>query len=352
MAIPLVLVAPELLPIMVGVAALLLAWAVIYIFQKPIVWVLSQIPVVGGALADGVGNLIYNVSQFVVSAVNGAIQPLVDVLDFIVGIPVKIVQLGTIAVYWVSGNIRGLWSQLTAGLSSVWSSIGSILSQAATLASQVAGQAARIAAQAGSIAYIIATAIPLAISRAVAAAEAWASAQIKVAVSTLHGLLLALESRVLAMVGAEAAARAAADAATRAFAAARATEVAAANAAAIAAERAYVGLHVGQLGQAIDGIESQIGNIALPLTITGTIAIATAEIARIARCTDPVCGYIGPQLAALEAIQDAGLLALLTGAVVAASRDPEGAARETVHAIRPLEDMVGGLLRDLTGKAA
>jgi hypothetical protein len=311
--------------------------------------VFRGIPVVGSQIHDAIVSLGAAFGAWVGARLAPAIQPLIDAVDFIVGIPTWIVRTATAALTWAYIAIVTTTSQL--GVVRAWAEaqVASILGHLASLASRLADVVGRVTAAEAAIARVVAITVPAAIATAVGQAVNRARELVAAASASLSTAILVAKAAVLAALGQEAAARLAADAAVRAAAAAEAAAVGRAASAAIAAEAAATLAGDAALERTIAGLRSQVGEWAGPATIAATITATLTEVSRLRRCADPMCSYLTPQLAALTAIQDAALLAALTGLAVQASHDPEGAARETVAAVGSIEGAISGALGALTG---
>lgn len=346
-----VLALPAVAVVAIAVAMLLLLYLRPVGLQDVIEQFLRGVPIVGGQIVDAFRNIIGAIGSWITTWVDPMVQPLVDLLDFVVGLPVAVVAATIRAVGVVVARLAGLASAITLGLAAAASRISGLAASLELAAARIAGIVAQLAALASRVSSIVTTAIPAAISRAVALAEAWTRDQLAALRALLTAATLALESRVLALLGQEQLARQAGDAAARAFAQARAAEVAAAAAVAIALERTATGARLGELGQAIDGVETAIGEWAAPVTIAATIATTIAEIEQLRRCTDPMCAYLSPQLGALEAIADVATIAAIAELLHAAAHDPEAAAKATLAAVGPVVAGAAGLFGELTGRA-
>jgi hypothetical protein len=347
--VPVVLVLPELLPVVVAVAAMLLLWASTTILVKPLIWLFSQIPVVGERLGDAIGGFWHFLTDWASTWAQQAIQPLVDAAD------------------WISGTIQYLARQAQAAVSSIYSSIVTVSGKVITLAgwaqAQVAALLTRAAATAASIAglvahnayvalqlaAIVAVKIPGAVAQAVATAQAWAAAQLLTLHRALTAAIALVAAEARALLAAEAVARAGGDAAARAAAAAELLLAQRAIAAAMTALRTSTQVEVQALDHAIQGVQTQIGNWAIPATIAATITATMTEVIRIARCNDPMCSWLSPQLGILNLVEDGIMLAAVVELVQAAAHDPEGAARVAIADFEAVAGGVEGLLADLTG---
>src|SRR5206468_12366075 len=79
--------ATPMAPVFVAVAVMLLAWAVTTLLQRPLVFLLQNIPVVGYSIAAAVGNAIGSVIEWALSWAKAAVAPLVE----LVAVPVQAV---------------------------------------------------------------------------------------------------------------------------------------------------------------------------------------------------------------------------------------------------------------------
>lgn len=346
---PLVLALPPLVELVIGVAALLLAWASSLYLVKPLVWIVGQIPVIGGQIAQGATGLGAKVGEWVGTWIVGTIQGTINILDWASGSATYAIRNATSALSWAHDSIIGIARAFYSRMAAAESGLALVLTRAQALAAQVAGMASRVTAVAVQVAYLATVGLPGAIATATAHAVATSGQAIAAVRATLQAAIAAASAAALASIGQEAAARASADAAIRAAAAAEAALIGRQAAAALAAQEAAIGAEVGQIGQAIDGIAAKIGPIAFPTVAIGLTTIQTLIRTLERDCINPTCGFIGPQLGALEALEDVALLAAVAELVAHAAQHPQAAAADTIGDAGPLLGAVSGLFRELTG---
>lgn len=102
----------------------------------------------------------------------------------------------------------------------------------------------------------------------------------------------------------------------------------------------------GELGT----ILTEIGTIAAGTTLVGLITQVATRLTNMEReCVDPTCGFLGPQLPILNALEDVATLALVGGMITAAATQPQAAARSGVTVVDTLVPQVLGLFQGITG---
>lgn len=346
-----VLLAAPLAPIFVAAALMLLVWAVTMLFQRPLVFLLQRVPVVGYSIAEAVGGAIGAVLNWALSWAVMAVDPLVQ----LVLIPIRAVGDFVAQVAATFGTVAGAIArvaQVAAG------EIGQVADLVATLAgrvslaiSRIAAGALALAALAGDVARIISTTIPAAIGAVWARVTALVSAAIAAAERGLTATIDALRS----------------------WAVARLAQITAALAAAIATVRAWVlsvvvaavrPLEAGldALGRAI---EQTIGSILarlvalerlLPLLalipLVGVIPRTIEEFWRTKRgCTDPTCDFLGDVLQGLGAAGELLTGSVFLGLVAAAISDPAGTAQGIASESGTFHDVASEVTSVLAGRA-
>lgn len=347
---PVVLVLPELLPLLAALGALLLAFVFRNAIARFLTAIFENIPVIGGQIVKAIQWAVDNADRGAKAVVDAAVQPLTDFVDAVVGSAMLVVSWVTAAATWLGVTLRIVIANLWNHIQALEADIGRAVSGAATALARIVAQAAALTALGARVAWVIATAIPSAIAQAVGKAVAQAQLLVRAAQSLLVAAINSALAVALRAVGNEAGARAAADAAVKAYAAA-----------AVAVLGQQTGAQLGQLGQAIDATEiklgqaidqvtARIGPLAFP-TVAAAIATITATITTLEReCVSPTCNYLGPQLDALNLAMDGAMLLAVMELVASAANDPEGAARETIAVQAPLVGMVSGLFADFTGR--
>lgn len=339
---PLVLGA-ALADIFVVGALLLFAWAVVWVFQKPLVALFSQVPVVGANIVRAVIDVTASVARTAEDWARKAAEPLTQLIQ----VPIK--ALGD----WIAmqtGAFEDLAAHFIAWVGSTADSLASLANRVTTALGRIASLAdlvdavrTGLANLAARVAYILSTAIP----DAIAAVRAWAAARIAAVTNALEVEL----RKVIAAVAAGVA---------PAIAAALRPVTAAIDAIrpwvlqAVAAAVHPVQIQLDQLGQvfgrAIDGIRAELGNLArlLPLAallpLVGTIVQAVPRwLTKERDCWDPACDFLGPVTDGLGEVGQLLTGSALLALVAAAIADPEGTA-DTVAGfkdeLRPLASLV------------
>lgn len=346
---PVVFVLPELLPVFVAVAAMLLLWASTTLLVKPLVWIFSQIPVVGEHIGDAISGFWQFLTGWAQTWAQSAVQPLVDAADWISGTFQYLIHQAYLAVSAIHSSLVVTADRVTTWVGWAQAQVALLLTRAAATATAIAGLTAHNVYVAGQLAWIVATRIPGAIATAVVTVERWVAAQLLTLHRALTAAIALAAAEARALLASEALARAGGDAAVRAAAAAELLLAQKAVASAMAALRTSVNADVRAVERSVAGVQTQIGTWAIPATIAATITTTIAEVTRIARCNDPMCAFLTPQLGILNAIEDGVMLAAVVELVRAAAHDPEAAAHTAVADFEGVAGAVEGLLADLTG---
>lgn len=300
-----IVIAGGMAEVISALALLLLVWAAATLLVRPLAIVLSNVPFVGGQIA----NALYQGAQVISDWALGWARVGVAAMVAVVSVPVRwaesvVVQAVAIADGIVSNIawLLGLLSQLTARVAAVALSVGSLTLHLVA-----------------SIAAVVAT-IPVVaarVARAIVAAEA-AALRSLIAAAVRAGQLAADNALRLARAAVAAAEAVAAGNLARAVA----TMTAALHAVAV------------QDAQAIGRVEAEATkalNLVAPLVaanVLGQVLTIEREIDTLRReCIDPTCSVIGPQLPVLTELMDLATLLIVGAAVGEAVANPQGAAQ-------------------------
>lgn len=324
-------------------ALLLLAYAAVIVFQRPLVQLFSQVPVIGGQIVDAV----IKVTQKVADTANDWAQKAADPLVQLVHLPQKVFgdwlamqtaafeDLGNLVIRWV-GSVND-------SLASLASRVTTALSRVAALADLVDTVRGRLA----DLASLVATLRSVTIPDAIAAARAYA-------LSLVTGAVDRLESVVRNLIDSTRAAAAAALASAVATLNRSLDALRSWTAQAITTAVHPIEVELGQLGQAIgqaiDGVKARLGVLEGLLPLAALLPLVATLVQAIPRwltkerdCWDPACDFLGDVTDGLgnvgQLLTGSALLALVAAAIA----DPEGTA-ETVHGmedeLRPLASLV------------
>ena len=321
---------PPLLLVVLAAAALLSAMAFGQLIAKPLAALLANIPVVGGAIADALISGAQAIQKSAEDALASAFGGLTDVIDLASGMVQAWVDEATDGLAWAVNTAATLVSSVGSVWDYVQARVKDLRDAIAAVVKDAAKALDRIAALAADLAGALARTIPDLIARAVAATRDWALGRLSDLQKALQAVVAAVEAGVLARLGLERAARIAAD-----------------TAAADATQRwlddlarelgADVDTLRRQVGQAIDGLDIDIGDLwrVIGAVGTGTIVgmitkVATDVTTMYRQCVQPGCDYLGPQLDSLNGIGSAVTLGAVVAWLAHAAQHPQAAAGQTL----------------------
>jgi hypothetical protein len=349
---PVLVAVPELGMLVIAAAAMLLTWATVFLVANLFAPLFRVVPVFGGNIADAIVGAAHGLQDAMENAVRVQFQGFTDTVDLITGGLQWALQSGL-------DGITALWGVALDGFKAVGATLGGLqrnLQAAQHVAQGIADDVSRafdkLAAQAVAIAKMTATIIPRLIQDAVGGVRDWAkgivNAVARSASDALESVRLAIRAFIMDQV------RSLSDTIARI----QATLQHAVDDAIRGAQRDLQAAE-GVLQGDIDGLThdlqhllDMVGPIAAGMTIAELIAEVAREVTRIARCTDPTCSYLGPQLGALNAIEDAALLAAVAVLVSEAVNDPYAAAAAYRNTMGPVVGFAREVYRDTTGRAA
>lgn len=347
---------PALLLVLAEIGELISAFGAYLIVAVLLVWmigvlayVLSHVPVIGDQIASTLRDWQGSLQAGAQAQLNSQVKALTDTIDFISGTVQAFIREVTDTATWLGGQLSAIGSAaleglqaLQTGLQSAAAAVTHLIQQAATLAAQIASGAAALA---NALARIVPDLIARAISQAVGAVT-----------DTIHGVQVTLQhaiSQAVAQFDAELAH------AQTVFGQAIDGIRAQLNAGLqnlrhtidgeIAHVRADVGQSIDGLTGTIQGVETQIGAWVGPITIAAAIEGVITEVGRIARCHDPMCSYLTPQLSSLNEIAELAQLVAIGELVALAVQHPEQARSEVLGLVDGARGMVQTVFADLTG---
>lgn len=311
----------------VAVALLLLAYAALIVFRKPLELLLGNVPIVGGYIVQGIEAGLATVTQWGLSWAKTGIDAVVQV----VWVPIyNLAQLLAAVIAFAVAAATYL-AALPATIGRLQASLIADIEALATSAIAQATKLANLVASLPTTIHAIAAAL-------VAAAETTLRAEIAAAEATLgRAIDTARLDLGQAIDGAEAKAAAGLAALTGAVAAD------------VTALRGIVDADV----RGIEGELGQLHGLVDPLVAAGLLtlvpALATELETTIEECVTPTCGVITPQLSTLQAFLDAGTLALVGAVVAEAVANPQATAQATATVIGDVEGAASGLLTAFAG---
>lgn len=331
----------------VAIALLLLLWAIIFIFQKPIAAVLGLIPAIGGQLADAFSRGIGVVVSWAANWAATAVKPLVELISAPVLWLVAVLSGIVLTAEALESAIADTATMAAQAFDLVINRLFALISQVATIAGQVANLVTHVAHVAAQLAWVIATGLPGAIDKAVTDAIRAARALVAAVVDPLARALDALRAWAQSQVAhLDLGIQAVRDWATGAIAAAVAVAV------------RPIALGLDGLGHALDGlrveVNGKIGTILgllaplLALDLVRVVPRVIEDVTTMRReCVDPTCSVIGPQVATLQSLLNGVEVGLFLAFLAEAVHDPAGTARAVAGEAAALESFAG----DLAGAA-
>jgi hypothetical protein len=340
---PLVFVNPLSL-VVIGVVALILAYAAGQLLGTPLAELAGRVPIIGDDLRRGIRHIIDGVIGWALNWAKTAVNGVVE----LVAIPVRAIEAG------ISGAVVGVEAAVAAigvlGAATVGQigSLSTAIAQVWNRAIAAAGTAAAALTQTNILHNIAddmrARLIPQARTQAVAQAGAYTNARVdRLRADTDRALALAA-SAAGALVIAEQAARRAGDNAQAAELAREAARLQSAVIAAQAAAAHYTDLRTATNSDAI----ANLRDVAIPAALAAALAatrVVSQELTRIrTRCVDPLCGAFGPSVDVFNLLNTGVLVATVMGLVAAAASDPQGSARQVAAGGSALFGMGQGLL--------
>lgn len=325
-----VLLAAGAADVVAALAVLLVVWAASILLVKPLVFLLSNLPVIGT-------NIATNLQR-------GADAVVTWAADWAKGACGAVVQIISVPVTWVGQII----SDVVDFGGDVVGNILKLVGQVATLAGQVVHNAAyavgqlialgakivAVAATIPGIAADVARTVVAAAEKALRASIAAVSAALSAAIAAEQALIASVKGNLIALIAGQVAV------------------VTAALATAIATLRAEwatdlkpIEAQLGQLGQVLAPV------LALDLAFTIPQILTQIKTMKL-ECVDPLCGVLGPLLGGISALGDVATLAIVGGVVGEAVANPVGTARTTASVVGEVESLAGDLFGLFTGARA
>lgn len=317
---------PEVIP---ALALLMVAWALSILLIRPVAWLLGNIPVVGGHIANALYSGASAVTSWAVNLARSGVDAMIQLVSAPVARLVDFVTALVLTVETAGERIGDLARNLTVTAGALWA-------EANALSARIANALAATAALAAAVPGLVAEG-----ARAVVAA----------ALAPVQAAVAALQRALAAGLAAEAAARLAGQSQLAATVAGVQAAAAAALAGAIAAERAQTQAALATVATDVAQVGASVKPVALA-TATALVAPVAAELSRLTReCIEPTCSVISPQLDTLQALLTGELVILAGLFLEEAIRDPEGTAREVAGAVDTVYRDAVGVFDLVTGAA-
>lgn len=336
--------------VIIGLAGLLLAWAVGVLFTKPLIWTLRQIPGVGGAAAGYVASALAGVAARALAWADGMAAPVTQLIGAPVAALTRFISSNMRMFEGLIAQVLALAAVLAGAPSALWSSINELRGRIAGIVAAIAALSPVTHALWSAIAQITHQAIPAARQEAVAQAQTYADAQVAAAMHLASVRAHELELELQTTVAAETQARSAGDARL-------ADELAAKVAlleAAIAGVRDWADTTIGADVKAVEGQITDLAKELAPLLAVPLVQELTQVIERVEtmrkECVAPTCDYLKPQLPNLGALQSAETLALLAALLTAAVAEPDSTAQALAAFGGGMRGVVGGITAALAGR--
>lgn len=311
----------------VAVALLLLAYAALTLFRKPLETLLGSIPYFGGqivaAIESGLSTVTNWALQWARTGVDAVVQVVWVPIYNLAALILAVAAFAGVAAGYLAalpGTIARLSYNLTVDIQALATRA---IATTAAIASLVASLPSRIAAVASALdAKVAAGAAAL-----VASARAALTAAITAAVAPVARALTALDARVTAGLAAL-------------------TSVVAAD---VVRLEGVIGTDVRGLQGELAGLHSLVDPLVAAGLLTLVPALAQELTKTIEECVTPTCNVTTPQLDVLNALLSGATLALAGAAVAEAVANPEAAARETAGLLSGIEGAATGLATTFAG---
>lgn len=347
---PFVLASP-MAPVIVGLALMLLVWAIQTLLVRPLVQLLEHVPLVGGTVASAIGDIVGTVIGWATDWAGKAVGPLVELIAVPVSNLVSFVTMLVQAVEAIGQTALQAASWAYGAVGTLADRIASLLAQVTGLSAALGAVRTLISSIQAAIAHVTAHVIPDAIN----AVRSWAVSLVGSAINTLRTALVGLIDQARAYAAALVAA--ATSTLTKAIDAVRAWVLAA-----VAVALRPIQAELDGLGRAIDqaigAVRVQLGQLQglMPLlSIVPLVAAIPLTISQFWRtkneCVDPTCSLLG---SVLDGLGDVG--ELLTGSVLVylvsrSIEDPEGTAQEVAGWGDELRGLASGVTQVIAGRS-
>jgi hypothetical protein len=334
----------------IGVVALILAYAAGQLLGTPLAELAGRVPIIGNDLRRGIRSIIDGVIGWALNWAKTAVNGVVE----LVAVPVRAIEAGisgavvgveaAVAAIGVLGAATvGQIGNLSAAITNVWNRAIAAASTAAAALAQT------------SILHTIANdmrarLIPQARTQAVAQANAYTAGRVATEASRRATAIATATATMGALVTAEQAARRNGDSEQAARLAQAAAALEAAVVAVGALSRGYTDRRVAEQADALTNLRDVAIPAAIATALAATATVAT-NLARITtRCIDPLCGAFGGQVGLWNTLNTGIAIGLVMALVGNAARDPQGTAAGVAGFGDTLHNMGAGLLSPVVGR--
>lgn len=324
---PILLAAP-FSQVFFAIALLLLAWAITVLIQKPLVFLLEHVPVIGGSIASAVSDVIGNVIHWATDWAGKAVQPFVALVAVPINALLDLVSSLSALADTIQTALARVASVAAGEVGRVADRIASAVAQLGSLVNLVAAARTAIATLFDRLGTLVTVTLPGAIAAARAAILATVGHLLDALETELRAVIAGVRTWALAAIAAALTPLQAALEALRGWVSA----MVAAVVNPIAAELDQLGR---ALGDAIGGILARLAILEklLPLLalipLVGIIPRVIDDFLRTKReCVDPTCSLLGDLLGGLGPVGELLSGSVLIFLVSQAIEDPDGTAQE------------------------
>lgn len=346
---PIVAALPSIGWLVFAAAVLLMTYAASFILLEPLKALARLLPIIGGDIANAIGDLGRWIQDAAEGYMESRIQAFTDFVDLVTGSIQYLLDTAGEGIVALFGAVQGLQKAAQGLQLQLQDSIGDVARDAQRALRDAGRGLSRAIAVAADLAYAIATTVPRLIDQAVAGVRTFARGierdlrrEIDNAVGVLRAAILGIVASQLD--GIRTWVSSLITAVQR-----LAQEIEADLGRRIRALEHDLGHRLDGLARDLEGLQRQIGVIPLVGLVPWITSIAN-ELTRIkTECINPGCNYLGPQLDALNAIQDAATIGIVAGLVAAAIQDPVGSAARLDEILSGADDLAREVMRATTG---
>ncbi len=346
---PVVAALAPLAQIVIAAAIMLMVWAASIILLEPLKALFRILPFIGGNIADAIGNLGDWIADTVAAQMERQVQAFSDMIDFATGSVQIVLDALVGGAEAAFGAIRGLQKAaqgIQLGLQQTIADVSRDVDRAIRDATR---GLQRIQAVAQDLQQAITQAVPRLIDQAVATLRSWIRGIERDLQREIDNAVGAVRDAIAGIVASQLAG-------VRQWVSSLITQ----------AQRALqeleadlwrgvrtleheLGHRLDGLARDLEGLQTQIGVIPLIGLVPWIKTIADTLTKVTTECVMPQCRYLGPQLDALQAIQDVATIAIVADLVGRAVRDPEGAAADIDSLLSGADDLARQVFGDTTG---
>ena len=337
---------PELFP---AIAVMLIVWAAVVMFQKPLVALLGKLPVVGGAIAKAVGDAIGALVSWARAWAATMVLPLLQILSVPVDMFLGLFTGLVTAAEALIGEIGRVASVAAGAVGRVATDLAGAIASGAALAAVVNGVRTAADATRALLAATIGTTIPNAIAGVQAWARGFATALVDTASAALRLAISAAAAGVMAALLPLVQGLQTAFGLLPAWVQLQVAQAVAVLAGTVGIRLTGLEGLLGRLQGQVAGIEGNLAQLA-PLSLAIAFpALLTAVRTMESTCVIPTCNALTPRLPLLNALGSGIMLYAVIDMASSAIRDPEGTARETAQLAGTITGLVDDLVAPITG---